>query len=140
MGFYKVWAGIKDEVLAGIQEIQSELGPKTVHLTGHSMGGAVALDGALDLALNHALTVGVYTFGSPRAGDYPFAVAVDENLAYHFRITHNNDLVAHVPPQAMGFYHPAWEVHFSEPSGLDHKLCDGSGEDNSCANACTYWL
>lgn len=140
-GFYKVWARMKDEVLAGIEELAAELGgPKTIHFVGHSMGGAVATDGALDLVLNHGLTVGVHTFGSPRAGDYPYAVAIDEQLAYHFRFTHNDDLVAHVPPQALGFYHPAWEVHFPEPSGLEYKLCDGSGEDNHCANACAFFL
>jgi predicted lipase len=139
-GFYQIWQSIKSMVLDGIREVMAEHGPKTVHFTGHSMGGAVATDAALDLALNHNLTVGAYTYGSPRAGDYEYAMAVKENFAYHYRITHKDDPVPHLPPQALGFYHPPWEVHFYARTGLDFQFCDDSGEDSSCANACGYYL
>jgi hypothetical protein len=140
-GFYNIWVGIKDEVLKGIDEVMEEHGKKVVHITGHSMGGAVATDAALDLVLNHGLSVGAYTYGSPRAGERSYADAVVKNLAYHVRITHKDDLVAHVPPKEIGFYHPPREVHFYDRTGLDFQQCDASnGEDLSCADACSQYL
>jgi hypothetical protein len=139
-GFWDVWTGMKDRVLEGIADITAELGPKLVHFTGHSLGGGIATQAALDLALNHNLTVGAITYGSPRAGDYAYAMAMVQNLAYHFRITHKDDPVAHLPTMDMGFYHPPWEVHFYDREGVDYQQCDGSGEDPNCANACGYYL
>ena len=41
---------------------------KRVFITGHSLGGAVAMITALQFAFNHMTVHGVYTFGAPMAG------------------------------------------------------------------------
>lgn len=44
--------------------------------------------------------------------------------------------VPHVPPRLVGFVHPPTEVYY-DGLNLSHKVCDGSGEDPSCAD---QWL
>jgi len=139
-GFWKAWLTVKDEVLSGIALIQTEFGALPLHVTGHSLGGAMATDAAFDLVLNHGFTAGAYTFGSPRAGNYVYAAILGQRLSYHFRVTHNNDVVPHLPARSFGFHHPGSEIHFPERQGLGYKLCDGTGEDSSCADACAIYL
>jgi len=50
-----------------------------------------------------------------------------------FRLTHNRDPVPHLPTESMGFRHPAFEVFYNEANSA-YKICDSSGEDNSCSN------
>ena len=44
--------------------------------------------------------------------------------------------VPHVPPRLVGFVHPPTEVYY-DGLNLGHKVCDGSGEDPTCAD---QWL
>ena len=55
---------------------------KPVYLTGHDLGGVLAILAAADLAVNQtALPVaGVYTFGAPPAGSFVFAYSVYNGL------------------------------------------------------------
>ena len=87
-----VWGG-------GLGEFLSGLGPSvTVWLTGHSLGAALA---TLAAAKCERLD-GLYTFGSPRAGDGAFARALDRRLSQsgieHHRFVNNRDVVTTLPP------------------------------------------
>jgi hypothetical protein len=138
-GFWDAWLSLKDDVLPALQKAQAAHSTNRVKVVGHSLGGAIATNAAMDLKLNHGFVTSVVNFGSPRAGDVDYHNAL-LNEVPHWRVTHNNDLVAHVPPESVGFYHASTEIHFPDRTGLNHKVCDGSGEDNSCANACSYYL
>lgn len=41
---------------------------KKIYITGHSLGGALALFAAVELSLNYTVTA-VYTYGQPRVGN-----------------------------------------------------------------------
>jgi len=71
----------------------------TVHCVGHSLGGAVASLAADWVAQNTALTVKLYTFGSPRVGTDMFVKRTtssigDDNM---HRVYHRTDPVPMVP-------------------------------------------
>ncbi|MDA7915706.1 lipase family protein [Verrucomicrobia bacterium] len=87
-GFHSAW----ETISAWFQEELITHRVTKVHLTGHSLGGALALLGAETC---QALSPVVYTFGAPRVGDADFAESVQ---ATHFRMVNNNDLVPQMPP------------------------------------------
>jgi len=79
------------------QKVQSQLGQnsnKSVWITGHSRGGALAILAALALAQDPTIGTmrirGVYTFGQPRVGNIVFSEAAKE-LPY-FRIVNGGAL------------------------------------------------
>ena len=103
---------------------------KTIYLTGHSLGGAIAQ--IIGLWLDNAgYNVQIYTFGSPKVSTTYFG-----NRPIHYRILVNNDPVPFMPPYP--FLHSGisidartlnWEEggeanrgSFSEIDGRDHSI------------------
>ena len=98
----------------------SPTGPReamqSLFITGHSLGGAMAV---LTAALIHAdsnLTPlkkklrGVYTFGQPMVGDAVFARTFDPLFGKMlFRHIYRRDVVPHLPPRSMGDF-----IHFGQ--------------------------
>jgi len=65
-----------------------------IWVTGHSLGGAMASLVAHRLAADGYAVRGVYTYGSPRAGDRHFH---DAYRLPNYRFVNDNDLVPHLP-------------------------------------------
>lgn len=82
-----------------------------IYLTGHSLGGALAVVAAYRLVEAKLLTaeqiLGIYTIGMPRVGDVDYAKAYNDLLGTRtFRLVHGEDLVTRVPPaDVLGFHH-----------------------------------
>ncbi|KAL0586233.1 hypothetical protein ABG067_004082 [Albugo candida] len=67
-GFYRLYQEVAKQVVASVQDIRKEHKEAIILVTGHSMGGAVALICAFELSVLRALNVqAVYTFGQPRS-------------------------------------------------------------------------
>ena len=97
-GFYAEY----DKVIPGIKEAltkHNKKGDKTVWVTGHSLGGAMAVLVAAELRPNG----GLHTFGQPRVGNAEFLKALDGIKYYRYR--NNNDAVTAVPPSFLLFRH-----------------------------------
>ncbi|KHJ81145.1 hypothetical protein OESDEN_19169 [Oesophagostomum dentatum] len=64
------------------------------------------------------------TFGQPRTGDRTFAAAVGNQIPYTFRITHDHDVVPHLPIKGMKqYYHHKSEVSsFIVPTNITALL------------------
>ncbi|GAB1541204.1 hypothetical protein NUACC21_38740 [Scytonema sp. NUACC21] len=94
----------------GIQAIlqeEMEQAPKSLWITGHSLGGAVAVLAAAVCTLgNSPIKVsGVYTYGQPRVGDLRFAKLYNSQLkSKTFRFVNNNDVVTKIPTWAPVFF------------------------------------
>jgi triacylglycerol lipase len=78
----------------------------SIWITGHSLGGALALLAAAVLRFEAKLEIaGLYTYGQPRVGDAEFCKALDQALdGRFFRYVNDQDIVPHVP--AIGLPHP----------------------------------
>lgn len=69
--------------------------------TGHSLGGALAVHAAADMALQGVVPsekTEVYTFGQPRVGNKEFYDLFQSQIQEYYRLVHHKDLVAHLPP------------------------------------------
>lgn len=63
------------------------------------MGGALASFCALDLAITHGgNNVYLMTFGQPRVGNAAFASYFTKYVPNTIRVTHEHDIVPHLPP------------------------------------------
>lgn len=93
-----IWDGI-DAELSMLQ------GP--LFYTGHSLGAALAT-----LAAARRRPDALYTFGSPRVGNKLFATSLS-GLPVH-RVVDDEDIVATVPPEALGYFHVG-DLHLKGP-------------------------
>ncbi|MBE9044826.1 lipase family protein [Pleurocapsales cyanobacterium LEGE 10410] len=92
---------------------------RSLWLTGHSLGGAMATLAAAWLAERKIPFSGAYTFGQPRVGDENFQVAFDTKLNKRFfRFQNNNDIVTRVPARLMGYEHVGRYIHITEKREL----------------------
>lgn len=116
-GFQKalneIWEGN-----AGIKTAVKNLHNKgqTVWLTGHSLGGALAVLAAANLNIDlrpNILANGVYTLGQPRVGDADFTAAFNRSFdGRSFRFVNNNDIVTRVPAWLRGYRHGGHMLYF----------------------------
>jgi len=131
--------GVVAQVMAGHPGAQ-------VWVTGHSMGGAMAVFCALDIRIRLKVPfVGLYTFGQPRVGNLPFASFIAHTLPNALRIVHQDDVVPHLPPMTgaylplTNFHHNPTEIWQSGSEDATFEQCDASGEDPRCSNSLPSW-
>ncbi len=87
-----------------VEQILNEAQGKPLFLTGHSMGGALAMLTACRLAKGDRPPVATYTFGAPRVGDLRFC----ENYRLTtYRVVNRLDLVPEMPFQSVNKLLPA---------------------------------
>jgi len=85
-------------VVQGLNGLGEEFGPGVlVHVTGHSMGGALATFAAYDLAARGCAVFAV-TWGSPRVGDADFVASYTSSVPRTLRFITKFDPVPRLPP------------------------------------------
>eukprot|EP01018_Ginkgo_biloba_P017722 Gb_39645 [translate_table: standard] len=149
-GFYSAYHNttLRLRVVEAVQKAQKINDGLSIMITGHSMGGAMAAFCALDLTVNHgANDVQVVTFGQPRIGNSVFADYYNAFVPKTIRVTHEHDIVPHLPPYYSYFpqrtYHhfprEVWIYHLGIGSLMYQveKICDSSGEDPFCSRSVT---
>ncbi len=112
------WTQIGDALAAATKKGQS------LWITGHSLGGALALlaayrvlePGSGDSVKFDGLSIGgVYTFGQPRVGNGKFAERMDVLLpSRHFQVVNNRDIVPLIPLKSMDYKHSGRIIYFNE--------------------------
>lgn len=156
--FYDAYKNsIRSDFLAHLKAMAQKYPDYEYYISGHSLGGALASLAAMDLScagILHKDHIHLYTYGSPRLGDANMAKAVLDNVHDAWRITHNKDIVPHVPvctPNSAGVctpftydiaeynlpvlangWHLGQEVFYSQDFKT-HKICQGA-EDPTCSN------
>jgi hypothetical protein len=98
-GFYDASSAIIDAVAAEVKRL-NPAGAKSVYVTGHSLGGAMAAIGAWIMqAPPYGIKIAqVVTFASPKPGDGTFQAAYQKVFTDHARYENYDDLVPLLPP------------------------------------------
>lgn len=95
-GFFDVYKSTRATVLYRISNLNAN---KQLFIVGHSLGGALATECALDLAVNSNFKKpNLITFGSPRVGDVQFVKQFDSTVPISVRVVNTFDWVPDVPP------------------------------------------
>ncbi|MFM7426826.1 MAG: lipase family protein [Elainella sp.] len=94
----------QEQIITQVRRTIPQLDPALpLIITGHSLGGAVAMLTAADLALDNsfpARQIRVYTYGSPRVGDSTFAGTYSRLIGQTYRVVNLADTVPMTPPSA----------------------------------------
>jgi pimeloyl-ACP methyl ester carboxylesterase len=160
LGFWLSWFEARTEILDSFTAlVQANPGYQLV-VTGHSLGGAIALLAAAELR-NQGLNVALvspstqtrnlpqpnsltykvqYTYGQPRVGNPAFSSWVDSKPgAGDFRITHTDDTVPRLGPLALGYDHISPEYHIETDSATPSttQIVRYNGDANLDGNAGT---
>jgi triacylglycerol lipase len=97
IGISDIYYSAREQILTALDTLSAR---KSLMITGHSLGGALASLCAVDVAVNSAFSLpSVYNYGSPRVGDPTFAKAYSDKVDQSFRIHNRYDIVPHLPPQ-----------------------------------------
>jgi pimeloyl-ACP methyl ester carboxylesterase len=111
-GFAAAWHSVADTVASIV--------PAGAHviIAGHSLGGALATLCAETLWATHTIDQ-VYTFGSPRVGNGPFARAYAEKCGHvTWRVVNQGDPVPHVPWMAATYRHVGIQIYLTDDGRL----------------------
>jgi pimeloyl-ACP methyl ester carboxylesterase len=105
LGFYCAWSWVRKEVIEWVNKLPNDT--RHLVLTGHSLGGAIAVLAAFELAERFHVRA-VITFGQPRVGLFLFThyydtqpCGPDEGETLHaitHRYIHATDLFPRLPP------------------------------------------
>jgi len=93
-----------------IDEIEKRR-PKHIWVTGHSLGGAMALTCAIDLELIRKIQIdGLFTFGQPMIGKSPLITSIHERLREKYvHFANERDIVPFMP---LNFDHSGCLIRF----------------------------
>jgi triacylglycerol lipase len=135
-GFENAAQAVWDDIAATLTAAREAARP--VLITGHSLGGALAVLTASralrDLQLRPAA---IYTFGMPRVGDPAFADSYNRDLgAATYRMVHGADVVPTLPSRGMGYAHVGRRLHCERGGRFDSGTLDAApgGEELASSN------
>lgn len=130
-GFYKSWSSLAAETNRALEDLGC--GTKPLRMSGHSLGGAMALLAAFQLSDKYRIKE-IYTFGQPRVGNDAWVSAFAARMANvtFFRVVSYMDPVPHLPPSwLMGYRHVGPEVWYDTTTQGSPAFC-AAGQD-SCS-------
>jgi len=131
-GFYEFYMALQSQVVTALMALAQEKSGYSIVVTGHSLGAAASNIAALDLLVNQGYTsVQVQNFGCPRVGDSTYSAYWNSIVGNSMRMTHDADIVPHLPPQLFNFQHETTEV-WGTDSG--YTVCNGN-EDPTCSDS-----
>lgn len=95
-GFTNIYSSARDGIISTLAKLSPD---KTLYITGHSLGGALATLCAIDLAANTSHTSpNLFTYGSPRVGDPDFTNVFKQYVRKSSRYANLFDVVTYAPP------------------------------------------
>ncbi|HVI06998.1 MAG TPA: lipase family protein [Candidatus Binatia bacterium] len=103
-GFYRVYVQC-GKLVRWLPAFGEKFSSKSIVVTGHSLGGALAILAASELSEMVAgkIDLSVVTFGGPRVGNPQFAKAFNQRVPSTLRIVNTEDLVPTLPPASTCF-------------------------------------
>jgi predicted lipase len=130
-GFYTGYNTVKATIISQIQALKALHRDAKIYITGHSLGGAIAVLAAPDIKDNFGAIAGLLSFGEPRVGNSEFASWFG-SVTTHTRVIHYGDIVPHLPPQVNGYLHDGTEIWYDKAMQT-YKSCEG--DSTGCSNS-----
>jgi len=94
-GFTCIYQSVRDELIRELSKLSTA---KKILVTGHSLGGALAVLAGIDIAVNTPFKKPyVYTYGSPRVADPLFASRFNQTVKNSIRIVNIHDIIPTLP-------------------------------------------
>jgi triacylglycerol lipase len=103
-GFYSIYQTMTGTFPDGQQIdvrdfVREKVGNGNLTVTGHSLGGALAIMLALDVAVNNPVSIlTVYTLAAPRVGGEQFKDCFNQRVSRSYRVFNEPDVVPRLPP------------------------------------------
>lgn len=97
-GFTHVYQTINDAIVTTVNDLINSGIYSTLYVTGHSLGGALAVLAAPELRDRTSLEPIMYNFAAPRVGDPLFKERYSELVRNSWRTINTNDFVPTLPP------------------------------------------
>jgi len=125
-GFDKALDSVWSRITQTLEKVHQYGQP--LWITGHSLGGALAVLAAARLTLDIDQNVyksinGLYTFGQPRVGDRVFVKALDNEIKpRYFRFVNDNDMVPRVPDRLNQYQEGGFISFFDSKGTLNHDV------------------
>ena len=114
-GFWEAYDIIRAPLLSEVGRQAGAFAPvKRIYVTGFSLGGALALLAALEIADAMRQPVELFTFAAPRVGDASLNKLLAERVAASTLIAFRGDPIVHLPPLG-----PNFPVTFRHPVTID---------------------
>ncbi|TYR79160.1 lipase family protein [Priestia megaterium] len=127
-GFLSIYESCREEIFT----TYSTLPAKPLYITGHSLGAALAILHALDVATNTSFPhITMYNFASPRVGDQQFVQTYTQTVSNSRSFINTTDLVPKLPPKRL--YNPYNEqmlYYEDDPLKLLFTIQTGSTTEN----------
>jgi triacylglycerol lipase len=124
-GFANLLKSGWDDICDAVNQLQQ--GGQSLWITGHSLGGALAVMAAAAFTFSRREPVnGLYTYGQPRVGDVKFCAQCDSQFGDEmFRFVNNQDIVTRIPPRLvvappMNYGHSG-QLRYFDPKGALHS-------------------
>ncbi len=115
-----------------VQNLKAKYRTARLIITGHSLGGALAILCTADLKNLFGNVDLTYTFGQPRVGNQAFADWFEAGHPNTYRLIDYADIVPHLPPSNLGFIHSSHQIWYQR--GMQtYTIC--TPESMSCANS-----
>ena len=144
-GFWNAWTEIRERAKARVLEVVETHPNYGFVITGHSLGGAIAVLAAGEfrkISDDFAARTELYTFGSPRVGNKHTAAFLTDQSVLSFRITSMSDPVPREPGHILGYQHtsPEFWIHAHPESPGPHDIRVVTGFYNKHGNSGKHGL
>jgi triacylglycerol lipase len=94
-GFVDAYLALKPRIV----RLLNDLKPKHLWITGHSLGGALAVVASVDLKQQYHYEPQIVTFGQPRVTDSSGAIWLDSQFGDRYaRFVNGSDIIPNLPP------------------------------------------
>ncbi|CAG8529287.1 3914_t:CDS:2 [Paraglomus occultum] len=123
-GFYDAWKSLKGKINDKLNSLIKQYRGYSVVVTGHSLGGAMAVLQAVDIKTTYPeIMPRLYTYNAPRVGNEYFAFHVDTVLTWIRRVVVETEPVSHffhgpMISRTLEIYN--WKHHKGEVWIADH--------------------
>jgi predicted lipase len=113
-GFNSAYNLVKNDLHSLVEQYTAMFRGSRIMVTGHSLGGALAILAASDFITLYGKVDEVYTFGQPRVGNAAFGLWYQQKVPQTYRLIHYADIVPHLPPSNLGFVHSNYQIWYTE--------------------------